>query len=99
MIKGKYSKMALASFALVILSVISIIFLFRAASYSQSLVCAFIITIIFAISAVVFGFLGFKEIHKHKKLKGKLLALIGIILGIDLILSLFLFLVWLNGVV
>ena len=96
MAKKKYSKLVLASFTLVIISIICITFLFNAICRFQSFIWEFILTILLSSLAIIFGFLGLKQIKKNKKLIEKIPALIGIILGIDLILFSSFVIIWLT---
>jgi hypothetical protein len=76
--KKYYSAMAITSFVLGIISLLG-------GSY---MLAAFFVTVfIVPVSAIAFGFIGLHHIKKNNKLRGKILAWIGIGLGFVGILS------------
>jgi len=75
MAKERYSWMAILSFILSII-IILIIYLFHG-----TILFGYILPILVTLLAIIFGILGLIQIKKNKKLKGKILAWIGLILG------------------
>lgn len=83
--KGNYSINAIISFAL---GIFTLIFL-SIQGYLQY--AGFIFFFILSILEIVLGFVGLNQIKKNQKLKGKLFAFLGIILGfLSIIYAIFL---------
>lgn len=89
MVKEKYSELAVASLALEMAALISLLLFVNTTMYLFNFV-----GIALSISAIVMGVFGLKQIKKNKKLKERKLVLLGILFGVfELTFLLFIF-IW-----
>jgi hypothetical protein len=90
--KGAYSWMAITSS---ILGIVNIFFLLILLHTILSPILVIIMAIFLSLLTVIMGIFGLKDINKNKKLKGRSLALWGIILGIVEVVFLLFLILWL----